>query len=140
MTEDYYVSTDKSKLDIEIIHDFLSNRSYWAQGRSMDDVRKSIKNSLCFGLYKNNEQQVGFGRVITDYTVFAWLLDVFILEEYRGKGLGKYLMTHIFDLEELRCVKRWRLTTKDAHGLYEKFGFHRIKNPEFFMEKSLTST
>jgi GNAT superfamily N-acetyltransferase len=137
MTTDYFISTDKSKLDIEMIHDFLSNHSYWAQGRSIDDVRKSIKNSLCFGLYNNDRQQIGFGRVITDYTIFAWLLDVFILEEYRGLGLGKYLMTTIFDHKETQHVRRWRLATNDAHGLYEKFGFRLIKKPELFMERSL---
>jgi len=137
MAEDFFVSTDKSKLDIELIHDFLSNRSYWAQGRSIEDIRKSIINSFCFGLYSKNDKQIGFARVITDFTVFAWLLDVFILEEFRGNGLGKYFMTCIFDYEELRDIKRWRLSTRDAHDLYKKFGFGIVEKPEMFMERSL---
>ena len=139
MVADYYVSTNKSKLDIEMIYRFLSERSYWARKRSVEDVRKSVKNSFCFGLYGKDDQQIGFARVITDFTVLAWLLDVFILKEYRGNGLGKYLMTHIFDREELRHIKRWRLATKDAHGLYERFGVRIVEEPELLMEMSSKS-
>jgi hypothetical protein len=89
METTFYVSTDKSLLEIEMIHDFLSNRSYWAKGRSRETVEKSIAGSLCFGLFDPGNKQVGFARVVTDYAMFAWLLDVFILEDFRGKGLGK---------------------------------------------------
>jgi len=123
VTNTFYISTDKSKLDLEIISDFLSNRSYWAKGRSKETIEKSIENSLCFGVYDLENRQVGFARVISDYAVFAWLLDVFILENQRGKGLGRLLMTEIINHKSLQGLKRCGLGTKDAHSLYEKFGF-----------------
>ena len=89
MQTTFYISTDKSLLDIDTIHDFLSNRSYWAKGRSRETVEKSIAGSMCFGVFDAENKQAGFARVVTDYAMFAWLLDVFILEDYRGKGLGK---------------------------------------------------
>ena len=95
MTSPYYISTDKSKLSLEVIFDYLSNQSYWAKGRSMEAVEKTIKNSLCFGVYDAQNKQVGFARVVTDYTIFAWLMDVFILSDCQGKGLGKMLMAEI---------------------------------------------
>ena len=131
----FFVSTDQSKLDLEMIQDFLIHRSYWAKGRPVETIRKSIKNSLSFGLYDAEGKQVGFGRVVTDYAVFAWILDVFILEKYRGKGLGKMLMKEIMEYPELQGLKRWGLGTHDAHGLYEKFGFTPLEKPETVMEK-----
>lgn len=128
----YLVSSDKSKLDIKVIYGYLSN-SYWAKGRPLKISKLTLKNSLCFGLYfKNN--QIGFARVITDYATFAYLADVFILEEYRGRGLSKWMMKVIFEYKELKNIKRWLLATKDAHGLYEKFGFHSLIEPEKLME------
>lgn len=128
----YLISTDKSKLDIKVIHGYLSN-SYWAKNRSLKTSKLTLKNSLCFGLYFKNKQ-IGFARVITDYATFAYLADVFILEEHRGKGLSKWLMKEILEYGELQNLRRWFLATKDAHGLYEKFGFTSLKEPEKLME------
>ena len=134
MTSPYYISTDKSKLNPEVIFDYLCNQSYWAKGRSRETVEKSIKNSLCFGVYDAANKQVGFARVVTDYTIFAWLMDVFILPGYQGKGLGKLLMAEIINHKNLQAVKKWGLGTKDAHGLYEQFGFTHLAKPENMME------
>lgn len=128
----YLISADKSKLDLNVIHGYLSN-SYWAKGRTLKISKLTVKNSLCFGLYYKN-QQIGYARVITDYATFAYLADVFILEDYRGRGLSKWMMKIIFGFKGLENVKRWFLATKDAHGLYEKFGFHSLKEPEKIME------
>lgn len=127
------ISTDKSKLNISLIHDYLSNQSYWAKNRSLEKVKRSIEHSLCFGVYEN-DQQVGFARVSTDYTIFAWIMDVFILEEYRGKGYSKQLMNAILSHEKLQDLQRWGLATDDAHGLYQQFGFTPLKHPEKMME------
>ena len=135
MNEIFYISTDKSQLDKDLIIDFLSNHSYWAQGRSRQTIEKSIANSLCFGVFTSQNKQVGFGRVITDYAVFAWLLDVFILKDFRGKGLGKMLMTEVMAHKDLQGLKRWGLGTRDAHGLYEKYGFTPLSKPEVMMER-----
>lgn len=133
MNNKFYISTDKDKLDVKLILDFLNNDSYWAKGRSIETIQKSIENSLCFGIYKDS-QQIGFARVVTDYSVFAWILDVFILKEFREQGLGVKLMESIMNHEELQNLQRWGLATDDAHGLYEKFGFELIQRPEIFME------
>ena len=127
------ISTDKEKLDIQVIHNYLSNESYWARGRAIETVQRSIENSLCFGVYSENKQ-VGFARVITDYAVFAWLLDVFILPEYQGKGYGKKLMKAIMKHSNLQGLRRWGLGTDDAHGLYKQFGFAPLQKPENMME------
>lgn len=132
----FYISTEKSKLDINMIEAYLSNRSYWAQGRSREKIVTSIENSMCFGVYSNEGKQVGFARVLTDFAVFAWIMDVFILEEFRGKALGKMLMAAITDHPALQGLERWGLGTKDAHGLYEQFGFSKLKTPETKMEKT----
>ncbi|WP_297099517.1 GNAT family N-acetyltransferase [uncultured Draconibacterium sp.] len=127
------ISTDKAKLNIQVIHNYLSNESYWAKGRSLETVRRSIENSLCFGIYSENKQ-VGFARVITDYAVFAWLLDVFILPEYQGKGYGKKLVEAIMTHPDLQGLRRWGLGTDDAHGLYKQFGFAPLQKPGNMME------
>lgn len=132
MEEAFFVSSDKQLLDIKVIHDYISNRSYWGQGRSLASVKTSIAESLCFGIYTSTHQQVGFARVITDKTVLAYLLDVFILEPYRGKGLGKQLIQTILDYEGLESVS-WLLSTKDARGLYEQFGF--VENTRRHMKR-----
>ncbi len=133
MERDFYVSTDKNKLDVELIHHFLNNDSYWAKGRSMETVRKSIDNSLCFGVFEE-AAQIGFARVVTDYSVFAWIMDVFILNNYRKNGLGRKLMDAIMSHPALQNLQRWGLATDDAHGLYEKYGFIIIQKPHIFME------
>ncbi len=135
----YFINTDKSKLDYEVVHNFITN-SYWAKGISFEDVKKGIENSFCFGVFKK-ESQIGFARVITDYSRLAHLADVFILKEYRGLGLGKWLMENIMNHPELQSIKKWTLLTEDAHGLYGQFGFQNLKNPEIYMElkKSMSS-
>ena len=130
---DYTISTEKSRLDIGVIHWFLDT-SYWAAGRSVETIRRSIENSMSFGVYKA-DQQVGFARVITDYATFAWIADVFVLEPHRGKGLSKWLMEVMIGHPELQGFRRWVLATKDAHDLYRKFGFTELKRPERWMER-----
>lgn len=118
-----------------MIYQYLSKESYWAKGRDIDIVKRSIENSLCFGVY-NNGKQIGFARVITDYSVFAWLLDVFILEKYRDKGYSKELMSAIMAHDKLQNLQRWGLGTDDAHGLYVQFGFKSLRKPQNIMEIS----
>lgn len=132
--EEFIISDDKSKLDIKLIHNFLTN-SYWGKGRTFNEVKRSIEHSYCFGIYDGNDQ-VGFARVITDFVVFAYLMDVFIIEEFRGRGLSKKLLQKIFDDMRFSKIKKWMLATDDAHTLYEKFGFKVIQNPEKLMSKS----
>lgn len=125
---DFSISTDKSKLDIGLVHEFLSKFSYWAQGRSLDVVKTSIEHSLCFGVY-NGDQQIGFARVVTDYATFAWLCDVFILESRRGHGLGKWLIECAVTHPDLQRLKIFLLATSDAHELYSRYGgFERLQN------------
>ena len=120
--DDYLISTDPSLLDVDVIYNYLSGESYWAKNIPRDVVEKSIANSLCFGLYHHN-RQIGFARLITDKATFAYLADVFIISEYRGKGLSKWLTQVIHAHPELQGLRRWVLGTQDAHGLYEQFGW-----------------
>ena len=126
--DDYIISTDKGRLDLAVIHDFLSH-SYWAEDIPLAVVQRSIQNSLCFGIYHQG-QQVGFARVISDYTTYAYLADVFVLEEHRGHGLGQWLIHSILNHPELQGLRRWALATRDAQGLYAKFGFKPVETPE----------
>ena len=128
------ISTNKSLLDIPMIHQYLSERSYWAKGRSLEAVQKSIENSLCFGVYDENGKQLAFARVVTDYAIFGWLMDVFVLEEYRGSGIGKQLMEAIVNHPDLKNLRRIGLGTEDAHGLYQQFGFTELSKPGNMME------
>jgi GNAT superfamily N-acetyltransferase len=132
--EMYTVTTEKSMLDVGMITDFLLNRSYWAKARSKKIIEKSIENSLCFGVYTASHTQIGFARVVSDFAVFAWLMDVFILEEHRGNGLGVMLMKEMMTYPALQDVTRWGLGIQDAHGLYQKFGFQGLLKPENMME------
>ncbi len=132
--DEYLISTDAARLDLGVIQDFLTNESYWAIGRDVAVVQRSIENSLNFGLY-HGDQQIGFARVITDYATFAWLADVFVLDGYRGRGLGKWLIEVIITHPDLQGFRRWVLATKDAHELYRGFGFHELKRPERWMER-----
>ncbi len=120
--EEFMISTDPALLNVDVIHGYLSNQSYWAQNVPKEIVQKSITNSLCFGLYFKGKQ-VGFARLVTDKATFAYLADVFILKEYQGKGLSKWLMEIIQSHPELQGLRRWMLGTRDAHGLYEQFGW-----------------
>jgi len=128
----YAISTDLKALQLDIIHGFLTE-SYWSKGIPKKIVEKGIQNSMCFGVYFKTEQ-VGFARLITDYTSFAYLADVFILEKHRGQGLSKWLMHYIVNHPQLKTLRRWMLATNDAHGLYRTFGFKELKNPQIFME------
>jgi GNAT superfamily N-acetyltransferase len=128
--DEYNISTDKSLLQKETIQSFLS-RSYWANTRSREMLERSIENSLCFGMYEG-KRQVGFARVVTDYATMYWLCDVFIDEEYRGKGLGKKLVSYVTEFEPIRNLTA-TLATKDAHILYEQYGY--TKEPDRFMRR-----
>jgi GNAT superfamily N-acetyltransferase len=129
----FIVSADKSKLNFNVIHKYLSN-SYWAKNIPIAIVKKSIEGSLCFGVYNDKEEQIGFARVITDCTTFAYLADVFILDEYQGKGLSKLMMSFIINHPDLQGLRKWLLATKDAHGLYTQFGFTSLPDPSKYME------
>jgi GNAT superfamily N-acetyltransferase len=130
---DLLISTDPGLLDVPLIYDFLANRSYWAKGRPLDVVRRSLDSSLCFGLYEQG-RQVGFARVVTDRATFAWLCDVFVLEAYRGRGLAKWLMECVMSHPALQGLRRLLLATRDAHGLYQQYGFTPLADPTPFME------
>ena len=131
---EFTISTDRTRLQIEAIHRFLSEESYWANNRRKEQTLTAIKNSLPFGVY-TGENQIGFARVVTDYATFAYLGDVYILKDFRGKGLSKWLMEVIIGHPELQDFRRWVLATRDAHTLYEKFGFHALVHPDRWMEK-----
>ena len=128
----FTVTTDRSRLDRNVIVHFLSS-SYWAESIPRSIVDKSIDNSLCFGLLEET-RQVGFARVVTDSATFAFLADVFVLPEHRGAGLGKWLIECVKSHPELQGLRRWLLGTRDAHGLYQQFGFTPLRRPEIFME------
>jgi GNAT superfamily N-acetyltransferase len=132
--DQYTVTCDPTKLDHGVISMLLAN-SYWAKGIPLSTVEKSLKGSLCFGVL-DGEQQIGFARVISDYATIAYLGDVFILPEYRGRGLSKWLMDCVVNHPDLQGLRRWILATNDAHGLYEKYGFTELKKPEIFMERN----
>ena len=131
------VSTNKTQLDISFIQNFLKD-IYWAAGRTIDEVQTSIDASFCFGIYLD-DQQIGYARVITDYVVFAYMMDVFIEEKHRGKGYSSILIEAMMKEPQLQQVKIWRLATSDAHFLYEKFGFKSLAHPEKMMEKIISA-
>ena len=129
---DYRISTDPAQLDIELIHRFLSEESYWARDITLSVVQRSIAHSLCFGLYER-ERQVGFARVVTDAATFGYLADVFILPSHRRRGLGKRLMAAIMAHPDLQGLRRFMLVTRDAQGLYRQFGFTAPQEPPAIM-------
>jgi GNAT superfamily N-acetyltransferase len=131
---DFIISTDKTKLQISVIHSFLSNESYWARNISFKIVERSLENSLTFGVFDKQNHQVGFARVITDFAVFATLGDVFIVKEKRGLGLAQWLINTILSFPELKSIRRWTLYTDNAHKLYEKSGFRLLERPDLAME------
>lgn len=129
---EYEISSDRRRLDIDAIHQFLKG-TYWSPGIPRDIVERSIRASLCFGLYQRG-QQVGFARVVTDAATFAYVCDVYVLEEHRGRGLARWLMEQVMSHPDLRGLRRIVLVTRDAHRLYEKAGFQRLASPERYME------
>jgi GNAT superfamily N-acetyltransferase len=129
---DFTLSTDPARLDIDVIHEYLTN-CYWAKGIPRETVARSIENSLCFGVYAEGAQ-IGFARVITDFATYAYIGDVFILDSHRGRGLGKWLMQSIMQHPRLQGLRRWSLVTRDAHGVYAPYGFHPLEAPEKYME------
>jgi N-acetylglutamate synthase-like GNAT family acetyltransferase len=131
---DYLISTDPARLDVEVIHGFL-RESYWAEGIPREVVERAILNSLCFGVYSRN-QQIAFARVVSDYATFAYLADVFVLAPWRGQGISKALMAEIVHHPDLQQLRRWLLGTKDAHGLYQRYGFTAPQFPERHMERT----
>jgi len=130
---DFEISTDAARIDVTLVHRFLTD-SYWAKGIPLPVVERSIRNSLCFGVYHRN-QQVGFARVVTDRSTFAYLADVFVLPEFRGRGLSKWMMRCFLAHPDVQGLRRWSLATRDAHKLYEQFGFRPLAAPELWMEK-----
>lgn len=126
------VDSDPERLDVAVVHGFLTD-SYWAKGIPVETVRRSIRNSLCFGLYEGS-RQIGFARVVTDRATFAYLADVFVLESHRGRGLAKLLMDAVVAHPEIQGLRRWMLATRDAHALYAQYGFTPLPAPEVFMQ------
>ena len=135
----FNISTDNNLIDFELVYSFIS-QSYWAKGIPVNTMRKAIDNAFCFGVYAEPKasteklRQVGFARMITDKATFAYLADVFILEEFRGLGLSKFLVEHIISHPDLQGLRRIMLATKDAHGLYKQYGFKEIEYPEMLMQ------
>lgn len=132
--DEFVISTDRSRLDIDAIQSFLTDDSYWARERTIEQTKTAIQNSICFGLYRGN-RLVGFARVVSDQATFAYIGDVFIIDRYRGRGLSKWLMETIVAHPDLQGLRRWILATRDAHALYEKYGFHELTHPERWMER-----
>jgi GNAT superfamily N-acetyltransferase len=133
MGEQFQITTERSEMDIQLIHEYLSNHAYWAKGRDKASVIRSMENSICFGLFNRENQQLAFARIVTDYVVFAWLMDFFVVDAFRGKGLGKKLLAYIVEMPELNQVNGIGLRTNDAHGFYEAFGFTQLAQPETWM-------
>jgi GNAT superfamily N-acetyltransferase len=130
---DYLISTDRTKLDLRFIHDYLSKESYWVRGMPFEKVVAAADHSLNFGLY-HGDRQIGYARIVTDYSRVAYLADVFVIDEYRGRGLSKWLMEVILAHPDLQGLKRWMLHTRDAHGLYEQYGWGAPAKPETYLE------
>jgi GNAT superfamily N-acetyltransferase len=130
---EFLVSTDPRRLDLHGVHHFLTN-CYWAEGIPLEVVERSVKHALCFGIYDGSGAQVGFARVVSDFSTVAYLGDVFVLESHRGRGLGKWMMECIMQHPALEGMRRWILVTRDAHGLYKQFGFTPLQSAERFME------
>ncbi len=131
---EFTISTDRARLDSETIVRYLQNEGYWSKGRPRAVIERSIEHSENFGVY-HGEPQVGFGRVVTDYATFAYVCDVFILEPWRGHGLGKWLVQTMLAHPDLQGLRWWYLRTRDAHGLYEQFGFRLLQEPQRSMER-----
>ena len=133
--EGFSISTDRSLLQTDVIQGFLETESYWAQNRDIAKTLRAIENSMCFGVYHDG-RQIGFARVVSDLATFAYIGDVFILNEFRGRGLSKWLMQVIVEHPDLQGLRRWVLATRDAHGLYAQFEFAGLRHPERWMERT----
>ena len=134
---DFEISTDPARLDLDVTHEFLSNEAYWSSGVPRDIVQRAVDASIVFGVYHRTADgwaQVGMARVVSDRATFAWVCDVFVLESFRGHGLGKWLMEAVCSHPDLQNLRRFSLMTRDAHGLYEKFGFTCLADPKRYME------
>lgn len=134
--DDFLISTEPGKIDVDMVHHYLAHESYWAPGIARQSVKRALRYSLCFGVYDcsgTDDIQIGFARVITDYSSFAYLADVFILSRHRRQGLGKWLISCILAHTELQGLRKWMLNTKDAHDLYERFGFLQNPEPDTYM-------
>ena len=129
----FVVSTDRRRFDLNVIHDFLTN-CYWAKGISRETVARSIEHALCFGVYDGSGAQVGFARVVSDFATVAYLGDVFVVETHRGRGLSKFMIESIMQHPALQGLRRWILLTRDAHGLYQQFGFTPLSSADRYME------
>ena len=132
---EFTISTDPARLQLDVIQSFLANDSYWARERTLEQTTIAIENSICFGVYLG-DRQIGFARVVSDKATFAYVGDVFIVDEFRGRGLSKWLMQVVVEHPELQGLRRWVLATLDAHGLYEQFEFSGLRHPERWMEKT----
>ncbi len=130
---EFAIDTDKARLDVDAIQAFLVNDSYWARTRTREQTETAIENSICFGLY-HGDRQIGFARVVSDRATFAYVGDVYVIDEFRGQGLSKWLMATMLDHPELQGLRRWILATRDAHGLYAQFGFTELVHPDRWME------
>jgi GNAT superfamily N-acetyltransferase len=130
--DEFVISTDPARFDLDVIHHFLANEAYWSRGVAREKVVRQLQHSLCFGIFSGAEQ-VGFARAITDFTTFAYLADVFVLRPYRGRGLGKWLISCMLAHPELQGLRRWTLNTQDAHGLYQRYGFKSEPKPENYL-------
>ena len=130
--DDFVIDTDRDRIDALAVHDYLANHSYWAEGRPLAVVQRSIENSLCFGLF-HRDRQIGLARVVTDYSTYAYLCDVYVLEEYRGRGLGKWLIGCVVAHPDLQGLRKFSLATRDAQELYRPFGFTEIDEPHRYM-------
>jgi GNAT superfamily N-acetyltransferase len=131
----FEISTDKTRVDLDLTHRFLHDESYWAAGVPRDVFERSVAGSMVFGIYNDAGEQVGFARVVSDLATFAWIGDVFVLDAYRGRALGKWLMECITTHPQLQGLRRWMLATRDAHGLYAQYGFTPLHDPTRFMER-----
>jgi GNAT superfamily N-acetyltransferase len=133
MIEGFRISSKYEDMDLDAVHAFIA-QSYWAKGIPKETLSKAMRNSLCFGVFDSAGHQIGFARAVTDSATYAYLADVYILEEYRGRGLSKWLMSEVVSHPQLQGLRRITLATRNAHGLYEKFGFRPLAKPEIFME------
>lgn len=132
---EFEIDTDKVRLQLDVIQSFLANDSYWAQTRTLEQTKTAIENSICFGVF-HGERQIGFARVVSDKATFAYIGDVFIIDEFRGRGLSKWLMQVIVEHADLQGLRRWVLATRDAHGLYRQFEFDELRHPTRWMERT----